>query len=67
MKSSKLQKVQKDRERLLKTIKVVLEDEFPPGYNARRDDLADKLELANSVNRLGLALRDAVNLLEESK
>ena len=56
---------QKQREDYLKIIKGVLEDECPPGYDAHRDPLADSYSLADSVNKLGLALRNAVALLEE--
>jgi hypothetical protein len=50
----------------LPTWRDVLRD-FPAGYNAHRDQLADAWEHAESVNRLLAALQQAAEELEGKK
>lgn len=50
--------------RAVRKLAEFLADEFPRGYDATRDGLMDEDDARDAVNRLGNALREAVEILQ---
>lgn len=62
----KTKRATEDQAARLQRLEGVLLNEYPPGYDAHRDVLMDDHEARASVNRLGAALREALELLRRA-